>query len=53
MKTLRRFLRDERGASLFEYALLLIIGLGAAAVLFLLRERIMDVFRRASDSLNW
>lgn len=48
-----QFLKDERGASLWEYALLIIIGLGIATALFALRARIRDVFQSATQSLSW
>jgi Flp pilus assembly pilin Flp len=47
------FVRDERGASLWEYALLIIIGLGIATVLYGLRDRIRLVFVAATTSLTW
>ena len=49
----KRFLEDERGASLWEYALLIIIGLGIATALFALRDRIREVFVEARTSLTW
>lgn len=48
-----KFLRDERGASLWEYALLVIIGLGIATALFALRDRIREVFVQARTNLTW
>jgi Flp pilus assembly pilin Flp len=50
---LKRFLRDTRGASLWEYALLVIIGLGIATALFALRDRIREVFVQARNNLSW
>lgn len=50
---LKKFVRDERGASLWEYALLIIIGLGIATALFALRNRIRDVFTAATANLQW
>lgn len=50
---LREFLQDTRGASLWEYALLIIIGLGIATALFALRDRIRQVFVEARTSLSW
>jgi len=50
---LGEFLRDERGASLWEYALLIIIGLGIATALFALRNRIRQVFIEARNNLRW
>ncbi len=47
------FLTDERGASLWEYALLVIIGLGVATTLFALRNRIRQVFNQARVNLTW
>ena len=46
-------MRDEKGASLWEYALLVIIGLGIASILFGLREQIGKVFQSATDALTW
>jgi len=50
---LMQFLKDEQGASLWEYALLIIIGLGIATALFALRARIRDVFVSATNNLSW
>lgn len=50
---LKEFLRDTRGASLWEYALLIIIGLGIATALFALRDRIREVFVQARNDLSW
>jgi Flp pilus assembly pilin Flp len=50
---LKKFMRDERGASLWEYALLIIIGLGIATALFALRDRIREVFVEARNNLTW
>lgn len=50
---LKEFLRDTRGASLWEYALLIIIGLGIATALFALRDRIREVFVQARNNLSW
>lgn len=50
---IKRFVQDERGASLWEYALLVIIGLGVATVLFALRDRIREVFVQARNNLQW
>jgi len=50
---LKEFLRDTRGASLWEYALLIIIGLGIATALFALRDRIREVFVQARNTLSW
>ncbi len=53
MATLKRFLQDDRGASLWEYALLIIIGLGIFAALIAFRDRIREVFVTARDNLQW
>lgn len=50
---LKKFMCDERGASLWEYALLIIIGLGIATALFALRDRIREVFVEARNNLTW
>ena len=53
MTVFARFLRDDRGASLWEYALLIIIGLGIFTALVALRGRIRDVFNQARNDLQW
>lgn len=53
MALLKEFVRDTRGASLWEYALLIIIGLGIATALFALRNRIRQVFVAARQNLSW
>ena len=53
MHKLKKFLSDEKGASLWEYALLVIIGLGIATALFALRDRIRQVFVQARNNLTW
>jgi len=50
---LRKFLEDTRGASLWEYALLIVIGLGVATALFALRDKIREVFTQATNELQW
>ncbi len=50
---LGEFVRDTRGASLWEYALLIIIGLGIFGALVAFRDRIRDVFQQATGSLTW
>jgi len=50
---LKEFLKDTRGASLWEYALLIVIGLGIATSLFMLRNRIRAVFNAARANLRW
>lgn len=49
----KEFVRDERGASLWEYALLVIVGLGIVTVIYALRDRIAEVFQAATTSLQW
>jgi len=52
-RELWRFIRDDRGASLWEYALLIIIGLGIFAALMAFRDRIREVFVQATNDLQW
>lgn len=52
-RELRRFILDDRGASLWEYALLIIIGLGIFAALMAFRDRIREVFVQATNDLQW
>lgn len=47
------FLNDESGAALWEYALLIVIGLGIFATLVAFRDRIRQVFQQATDDLSW
>ncbi|MBC8253493.1 MAG: hypothetical protein H8E35_05635, partial [Ardenticatenia bacterium] len=49
----RRFIRHDRGASLWEYALLIIIGLGIFAALMVFGDRIREVFVPATNDLQW
>jgi Flp pilus assembly pilin Flp len=53
MRLIKELVHDERGASLWEYALLVIIGLGIATALFALRDRIRQVFQQATANLTW
>jgi Flp pilus assembly pilin Flp len=53
MKTFERFLKDTAGANLWEYALGIAVGLGVVTALFLLRDRIREVFVTARNELNW
>jgi Flp pilus assembly pilin Flp len=53
MDEVRRFLRDDRGAALWEYALGIIVGLGILALIIRFRDRIGQVFVAATDSLRW
>jgi Flp pilus assembly pilin Flp len=53
LQGIRRFIADDRGASLWEYALLVIIGLGIFTALMALRDRIREVFEQATSDLNW
>jgi len=50
---LKEFLRDESGASLWEYALLIVIGLGIFGALAAFRDQIREVFRAATADLSW
>jgi Flp pilus assembly pilin Flp len=47
------FVRDTRGASLWEYALLIVIGLGIFGALVAFRDRIRAVFQQATADLSW
>jgi Flp pilus assembly pilin Flp len=47
------FIKDQSGAALWEYALLVVVGLGVAAALMALRGRIIEVFEQATDDLSW
>jgi Flp pilus assembly pilin Flp len=51
--TAEAFVRDQRGAALWEYALLVVVGLGVAAALMALRGRIVEVFQQATAELSW
>ena len=51
--TAEAFLSDQRGAALWEYALLVVVGLGVAAALMALRGRIVEVFQQATAELSW
>jgi Flp pilus assembly pilin Flp len=51
--TVEAFLSDQRGAALWEYALLVVVGLGVAAALMALRGRIVEVFQQATAELSW
>jgi Flp pilus assembly pilin Flp len=53
MRIVRRFLRDDRGAALWEYALAIIVGLGIFAALIAFRDRIREVFVAARENLQW
>lgn len=46
-------MRDEAGNALWEYALLICIGLSVAATLFLLKDKIKAVFGKATAELTW
>lgn len=51
--TAKAFVSDQRGAALWEYALLVVVGLGVAAALMALRGRIVEVFQQATAELSW
>ena len=53
LRLVKDLVRDERGAALWEYALLVIVGLGIAAALFALRDRIRQVLTEARQDLTW
>jgi len=51
--TLRRFVREEEGASLAEYALLLgVITVALITVITTFRESIANIFGRTTTALN-
>ena len=51
--TLRRFVREEEGASLAEYALLLgVITVALITVITLFRNSISNIFTRTTSALN-
>ena len=51
--TLRRFVREEEGASLAEYALLLgVITVALITVITSFRESIANIFTRTTTALN-
>jgi Flp pilus assembly pilin Flp len=55
-ETIRRFamlFKDTRGADLFEYAILIAVGLGIAAIIFAFRDLIGQAFAAGSAALNW
>ncbi len=45
--------KDTRGADLFEYAILIAVGLGIAAIIFAFRDLIGQAFAAGSAALNW
>lgn len=47
------FVADQSGAALWEYALLVVVGLGVAAALIALRGAIINVFQTATAELSW
>ncbi len=47
------FVSDQSGAALWEYALLVVVGLGVAAALMALRAQIIEVFSQATAELSW
>ena len=51
--TAEAFVSDQSGAALWEYALLVVVGLGVAAALMALRGRIVEVFQQATAELSW
>ena len=53
LRLARRFVEDETGASLWEYALLIIIGLGIFGALIAFRDRIRQVFVQGTNNLQW
>ena len=51
--TLRRFVREEEGASLAEYALLLgVITVALITVVTSFRNSISNIFQRTTNTLN-
>jgi pilus assembly protein Flp/PilA len=51
--SLRRFLREEEGASLAEYALLLgVITVALITVITLFRNAISNIFSKTTSTLN-
>ena len=53
MKTLLKLIRDEEGASMAEYALLLgLIVVGVATVVATFRGQITDQFTRAGNAIS-
>jgi pilus assembly protein Flp/PilA len=51
--TLRRFVREEEGASLAEYALLLgVITVALILVITQFRDAIANIFTRTTNTLN-
>jgi len=51
--TAEAFVSDQSGAALWEYALLVVVGLGVAAALMALRAQIIRVFQQATAELSW
>ncbi|GAF71232.1 unnamed protein product [marine sediment metagenome] len=45
--------KDKRGADLFEYAILIAIGLGIAGLIFAFRDRIGQAFQSGTAALQW
>ena len=45
--------KDKRGADLFEYAILIAIGLGISARIFAFRDRIGQAFEAGTAALQW
>lgn len=53
MRTFLSFIRDEEGASMAEYALLIgLITVALATVITAFRSSLQNSFTRASDTLN-
>ncbi len=53
MKSLVKFIRDEEGASLAEYGLLIgIIVVGVAVILGTLRSNVASAISKASTNVN-
>lgn len=50
---MKKFLRDTRGAALWEYALLVIVGLIAAGAIVALARQAVNVFTAAEQALKW
>jgi len=44
---------DHKGADLFEYAILIAIGLGVSAIIFAFRDRIGQAFDAGTTALTW
>jgi Flp pilus assembly pilin Flp len=52
-ETVKRFVRDEGGAGMFEYAILLGVGVAAAAVLgYALVPQIRNAVNRSASALS-